>query len=946
MQKKLLPTKGCWVRHLEAEEKFGVVIDCRLEAGEAEVCVRWRSATIGSWLPLRKLGSALKVGSEVEDVPYSRTRKSNGIGIVKTKPRLIGGREQHLIDYEELGIRAWTPFETLRYIRSVQNQFDTASVPGSGAAERFRLRNLAYAIEHWHENTGALSHLSIDPLPHQIHLVHHILKSGDLNWLIADDVGLGKTIEVGMILSALKGKREFERVLLVCPAGLVKQWKDEMHYKFKISDFQIYGEDFHINDIRDWRLYNKVIASLDQLKGADHIEKLMTADPWGIVVFDEAHRLSRSRYGLNYNTSERYRLAQNLRTKTDSLLLLSATPHQGKQDKFQSLLELLHPEWRRQIQTLSLNPEILSSMVIRNNKADVTDAEGNFIFKGKIVRSVMIDIDPDERLFDARLKSYLEAGYRAAAVQGAQTKAIGFVMTVYRKLAASSIAAITGALERRLQRLQVERRALRDEVSENAEDSPFETEWEEKEAQRLANAHREEFFAGEITLLEDLLMLARNLLHRDKKISAFIDGLVQEVLKNDPSKKILIFTEYRASQDYIANALSQKFGDTAVTLIHGGMKHNDRQASINHFETDGQFLISTEAGGEGINLQRACHVMVNFDLPWNPMRLVQRVGRLYRYGQQQQVIVVNLQAPHTFDGKILEIMYARIQQVVSDMAHVAEDFAPGLEDDILGQVADLVDVEDILSEAVHTDIRRTESRIEEALKRAREAAVLQRQLFQYFSGYDPDETKEDFRLTISHVQAFVRGMVKFADIEVQDELYKGAVLQLKLPEALQESFGMRGTNLRITFDRKYAEQRVNAQMIDESSPLLQHLIMHAKRYHFNARIACLKELPFEAVLSAVVRWQNDQGSRTRQEYIVAGVRDGRVQSVNPNEFSEWLLSEQPDGNTQSHDKEYATRVRGLAEHRFDERLEEISNALLHPENRQLVSAAWITQNSL
>jgi hypothetical protein len=170
MQKKLLPTKGCWVRHLEAEEKFGVVIDCRLEAGEAEVCVRWRGATIGSWLPLRKLGSALKVGSEVEDVPYSRTRKSNGIGIVKTKPRLIGGREQHLIDYEESGIRAWTPFETLRYIRSVQNQFDTASVPGSGAAERFRLRNLAYAIEHWHENTGALSHLSIDPLPHQIHL--------------------------------------------------------------------------------------------------------------------------------------------------------------------------------------------------------------------------------------------------------------------------------------------------------------------------------------------------------------------------------------------------------------------------------------------------------------------------------------------------------------------------------------------------------------------------------------------------------------------------------------------------------------------------------------------------------------------------------------------------------------------------------------------------------
>jgi len=940
---QLIPVRGCWVQH-KIEDRLGSVIDGRVDSGIIKVLVLWRNTKSPVWVKFSEIKSGLKVGSEVEDVPFSRTRKSNGIGVVRSKSRIIGLSEQHLIDFEETGYRTWMPFETLRFVQSVRHQFDTRKSFEKGSAERFRLRNLAYAIEFWHENTGSLTHLNIDPLPHQIHLVHHILKSGDLNWMIADDVGLGKTIEVGMLLSALKSKREFDRVLLVCPAGLVKQWKDEMYFKFGISDFQIYGEDFQINEIRDWRLHNKVIASLDLLKGSEHLKKIMAADSWGLIIFDEAHRLSRSRYGFKYDTSERFRLAQSLRKKTDSLILLSATPHQGKQDKFQALLELLHPEWKSEIDTLDFNPQILANMVIRNNKSDVTDSEGNFIFKGKVVKSISIDFDENEKNFDISLMQYLQAGYQASVTgQSNKLKAIGFVMTVYRKLAASSMAAIYGALHRRLSRLVDQENYLSTDmpISELNEDDPFGTEVEEEQVIGIIQSSKSEFFAGEIESLRHLIQEAEILLESDKKIQSLMNMLIPEILRSDPEKKVLIFTEYKATQEYIARAIANKFGNENVALIHGGMSHSDRQVSIDSFEAYGQFLISTEAGGEGINLQRKCHVMINYDLPWNPMRLVQRVGRLYRYGQPKPVIVFNLQAPHTFDGKILQIMYERIQQVVVDMAPIGEDFSPGLEDEILGQISDLVDMEDILGDAISSTMQRTESRIAEALKKAKDATNIQRSLFEHFNRFDPDEIKNEFKISNRHIMSFVKGMLEILGVEIQHELYKGDVLEIKLTADICEQLGLRATILRICFNREYSNISIPAQVMDESSPLLRYMINLAKNYRFNANVAVLKNLPFKAVLTAVVRWQNDQGRRSRQEYLVVGVKDEKTWVVNPLEFSNLLLEHQEDGILSLDIMENSKIYRAFCDSVFDDRLAEISNVSLHPENRQLISASWV-----
>ena len=377
----LLPNRGTWVNKVNGSEP-GVVEEVRCDDEDNRVHVRWLKTKKAEWLNPAELRSGFMIGMHVQDIPRSRTRKSLGEGIV-VEQRNIGKRDQVLVDFLESGQKHWLPFENLKQIKGVEHRFKLFQTGNNGNAEHFRLRSLAYAIDIWNENTGSLSNLDIDPLPHQIHLVHHILASGNLNWMIADDVGLGKTIEVGMLLSALLRRKTFKRILIVTPAGLVQQWKDELYYKFGLSNFQIYGEDFQIHASRHWALYDHVIGSVDRFKSDTNKSILLESGYWDLVIFDEAHNLSRTQYGLKYSSTERFRLAAELRNMTDSILLLSATPHQGKQDKFQALLEILRPELKRDILSLSLNPEILLQMVIRNNKSDVTDAEGNFIFQGK-----------------------------------------------------------------------------------------------------------------------------------------------------------------------------------------------------------------------------------------------------------------------------------------------------------------------------------------------------------------------------------------------------------------------------------------------------------------------------------------------------------------------------------------------------------------------------------
>jgi len=927
-EKPLIPVVGSWVQP-RAEERYGRVVGHEHRADGPLMHVQWLRPNAREWVPLSRLRNGFKLGMDVQDVPFSRVRRPLGEGQV-VETRELGGRGQVLVEFPALGQRHWMPYETLKQIKGVRHRF---LVPEPGDAERFRLRSLAHALELWNENTGSLSHLDIDPLPHQIHLVHHILASGNLNWMIADDVGLGKTIEVGMLLAALQQRGTYRRILLVTPAGLTRQWQEELRHKFGMDDFLIYGEDFAIQDPRHWKLYDHVIGSVDRLKTDDHRDLLLAAGPWDLIVFDEAHRLSRRQWGRKLEASDRFRLAADLRGMTDALLLLTATPHQGMQDKFQALLELIRPEYKEEIALLSLNPEILRDMVIRNNKSDVTDAEGNFIFRGKTTRAISVQISPASADFDRVLQAYLRRGYAAGEALGRKGIAIGFVMTVYRKLAASSAAAIHQALVRRLGRLQ---RQLEDgDPGDEAPDDRYQGEWEERQT-----GERTEFFAGEIELLNELIIAASILVADDLKVKTFIDGLVTSVLHPNPDEKILIFTEYRATQAHIAEALSARFGEDRVNLIHGGQRFEERAAEIAHFEDEGQFLVSTEAGGEGINLQRRCHVMANFDLPWNPMRLVQRIGRLYRYGQTRRVVVFNVHAPQTLDANILELMYNRLAQVVADLSVLGGEFNEGLADDILGQVADVLDVEDILEKAIDAGISRTQSRIDEALKRAREAVGKQRELFEYVTGYDPNETRHELAIGDGHLQAFVEGMFSHLGIEVIDRLHQGLVWDLRIPPELEGELSGRRTRMRITMDRVWGASRPDIQMMDLSSPLMQTLLRKAKAYDFGGQVAALHRLGGDAVLTAILRWQNDQGRRMRQEFAVAWVRENGHVETNPEAFADWLLEPAVNVAQTIPDREHTKRWFEAAEQATDRRLGEISNVDLHPENRQWVSGGW------
>jgi ERCC4-related helicase len=873
---------------------------------------------------------------EVQDIPNSRTRTSLGLGVVQ-KIRTLGNRDQVLVDFPASGKQHWLPYENLKQIKGVKHRFILDDKGPVDSAERFRLKSLAHALEMWNENTGSLSHFEIDPLPHQIHLVHHILASGNLNWMIADDVGLGKTIETGMLLAALKQRGCLNRVLLVTPAGLTKQWQEELNNKFRMGEFQIYGEDFYINEARHWKMYDFVIASMDRLKDEKHLDLLMQAGAWDLVVFDEAHRLSRRQYGMKLDSSQRFQLAANLRLNTDAMVLLTATPHQGMHDKFQALLELLRPERKDEIMTLALNPKIISDMVFRNNKADVTDAEGNFIFVGKTTKAIPVAISQAALNFDKKLQNYLRQGYAAGAALGFIGNAIGFVMTIYRKLAASSVAAIHNALINRRTRLEGEANggfAIKD-LEEM--DQRFLGEWEE-----LLGTEAKEFFEGEIELLSELIDEAQQLKNDDMKIQQFMDSLVESILSGDTDKKILIFTEYRTTQNYLKDALESRFGEGSVELINGSMKHQLRRDAISSFEADAQFLISTEAGGEGINLQRKCHIMVNYDLPWNPMRLVQRIGRLYRYGQQQRVVVFNIHSPNTADEQIMDMMYRRIDQVVNDMSGVSSDYNERLQDDILGEVADLIDVSKILEEATITGIERTQERIDEALAKAKEATEMQRELFEHAASFDPDETRHELSISQEHGSAFVLGMFKLLAIEVVETTHNDLIWHIRLPEKVQQELTLSKSRHEVTLDRILATSRAGTHMLDLDSFLMQYLLQQAKSYDFMGLSAVINshELNGSVLLTGLLRWQNDQGQRMRQEYTAYEMaEDGQV-TINPEKFSEWLKQPAKTGEL-STSKEHNKKCFISAEKAADQRLSEISNQNLHPENNQWISGAWI-----
>lgn len=875
----MTPSPQALVRLRDNSQRgLGIVI-----GGRDRVKVRWFKDSAISEHGLHELTSGFEERIEVAHSPSHQGIEALGRGIVR-KTRTVAGQVQHLVEFWSRAEARWLPWQRLRASRSVEQDFRRLTQQ-SGDAESLRLRNLAFALSEWNANAGGLSRLEIDPLPHQLYLVNRILASGDLNWMIADDVGLGKTIEVGLLLAAVR-QRSLKRFLIIVPAGLTRQWEEELRDTFMLDDFVIYGDNVHPTTPAHWKLYDRVITSMDRIKSDEHLANIMQADDWDLVVIDEAHRLSRHEYGPEFKTTERYAMAEALRKRTRGMLLLSGTPHQGRDDLFRGLLQLLRPgpSWREKFVSLEQHPEVLSSMIIRNRKADVTDLAGNFIFRGKSTSTIEVQKSDAELSFEHDLINYFRAGYKSAAAKGRSGMAIGFVMTTYRKLAASSTAAIANALKRRVQRLSESIAIDIDNTTEVHEDP--ETDARYIEAEENIDTGASEFFLGELEAVKALAAQASDLATEDSKIQQFFANVLQTVLADEPNRKVLIFTEYRTTQDTLAAEIRKRFGADSVGLIHGGQAMTERRSTVDRFNRELQFLVSTEAGGEGLNLQRRCNVMVNFDLPWNPMRLVQRVGRLYRYGQKERVVVFNMKAAGTLDQEILSGMYDRLERVAEDMASVTGDSSEGLVEDILGQLIGAIDVSDVLANALQAEESRTQERVEAAILRARQATRAQEELLAYASGFDPDVLDTRIRLTTDHLKTFTESMFAAQGIELHRRLHENDVWEIRLPEAWRKRLN-RNQNLRIAFDRE--KSRLNGgELLDAEHPLLQGL-MEVAMNSLTGQAACIVFPDGTQGFTTLVRWLDESGNPVDTEYLALTRDHSGNWHANSDAWLDWLL---------------------------------------------------------
>lgn len=538
---------------------------------------------------------------------------------------------------------------------------------------------------------------SVVPLPHQLYALNRAMSRDRIRYLLADEVGLGKTIEAGLILRELKLRGMVRQVLVVAPKGLVRQWQAEMRLHFGESfRFIEPSEITAFRQWRDeednlWRMHDQVICSLDSVKpiekrrgwsleqlntyNRERFEDLISAG-WDLVIIDESHRL-----GGSTEQVARYKLGAALSEAAPYLLLLSATPHQGKTDQFMRLMQLLDRDSFPD--ESSINHERVRPFVIRTEKRVSINAEGQPLFKPRATRLYPVawqDKHAEQQRLYESVTDYVRHGYNQAIA--AKQRHIGFLMILMQRLVTSSTAAIRTTLERRLTLLETP------QLQANLFDAPDVDEWAELDGQsQLEIAVQTSGWEREKAEVEVLLELARETERQgtDAKAEALLEQIYKlQQEENDPQLKVLIFTEFVPTQAMLAEFLESR--GFSVALLNGSMDLDARTRAQQVFSRDVRVLISTDAGGEGLNLQ-FCHVVVNFDIPWNPMRLEQRIGRVDRIGQPHVVRAINFVLDDTVEHRVREVLEHKLEVI-------AQEFGVDKASDVM----DSVEVEPIFDE--------------------------------------------------------------------------------------------------------------------------------------------------------------------------------------------------------------------------------------------------------
>jgi len=617
---------------------------------------------------------------KIGDMVLSNTYEEKGAGTVLVTREVFGHKYADVF-FEGTREKLTLPVSDLSGVREPEAKFRAGEFY---PASKFMLRLLKDQIlaAAAQEGLQAAGNFKILPLPHQLLAVNFVLDQFKPRALIADEVGRGKTIEAALVYEELKARGIAKRALVIAPSGLCGQWRDELKIKFS-EEFALYDRDtvkslkkMHGEETNVWKLSDRVITSVDFIKpkklGDNLGERTLRNRAWhnmhvfeaaveaefDVVIIDEAHKLTKDFSG---EETARYKVGEELSEAVPIFLLLSATPHQGDSAKFRNLLHLIDPYLF--YKGCELRPEDVMKVTVRNNKRAAVDFSGNRLFKQRLTSLCKIDRYSREDAIELELyekvTEYVSEYYDLAVRFNDRT--LMFLLLIYQRMVSSSSRAILSALSRRLRVLEDEKRTLQgvggEVENENNGESQNEIDLEnledltaEEQLEALENAgtsentpNKSKYIDYETLKLKNIIKLAKEASTggndaKFRKLLEIIDEFI--IRENNPKLKFIIFTEFVETQKYINECLKSLGYKTA--LINGSMSPDVKLLEKLKFQDEAQFLISTDAGGEGINLQ-FCWVMVNYDMPWNPMRLEQRIGRIDRIGQEHDVKIVNFQ---------------------------------------------------------------------------------------------------------------------------------------------------------------------------------------------------------------------------------------------------------------------------------------------------------------
>ena len=695
---------------------------------------------------------------------------------------------------------------------------------------------------------------SILPLPHQIRALSHAMSRDRVRYLLADEVGLGKTIEAGLIMRELKLRGLVRRTLVIAPKGLVNQWISEMRFHF--------GETFQLvlpEDIRTlkriapvlgsenenegsqsvravptnpWQMFSQVVAPMDSAKPLDRrrgwsaaqvsehnrerFEDLLSAG-WDLVIVDEAHRL-----GGSTDQVARFKLGQGLAAAAPYLLLLSATPHQGKTDAFHRLVSLIDAHEFPDIS--SITRERVQPYVIRTEKRRAIDADGKPLFKPRRTQVVPVawkEQYREQQLLYEAVTEYVREGYNQAIQE--KRSYIGFLMILMQRLVVSSTRAIRTTLERRLRVLEENGRE-----STGADDDEFtslgvhswssQEEWADLDSQEqiemLLHA-RFRAVGNERAEVRRLLEVAARCeqLGPDAKAEALLDWLYRlQAEENDPALKVLVFTEFVPTQEMLRQFLTER--GFSVACLNGFMDMEERQQVQAAFARDVRILISTDAGGEGLNLQ-FCHVVINYDIPWNPMRLEQRIGRVDRIGQVHAVRAVNFVFEGSVEHRVREVLEQKLAVIFEELG--IDKTSDVLDSAQAGHMFDEMYVEAILNpERVESAVENMATRLQEEASAARTAVSV----LGATEDLEPDEAQRWLTHPLPHwVERMTVSYLKTHGGQAEK---RGQSWNLTWPDG--ETYG------NVVFTGKEAGRFPAARHLTLEDPKVRRLVMQLPRF--------------------------------------------------------------------------------------------------------------------